>query len=435
MAPSTIATLLSLLSLTAAQQIGRKAEVHPRLTTQKCTRSGGCVSRDTAVVLDSLYRPIVQVDRPRQSCHNSSGEVDPNVCDSVESCAESCALNGADYPGTGVWTNGNTLTMRQYVRKKGVLTHVSPRVYLLDESGENYEMLQLNGQELTFDVDMADLPCGMNAALYLGEMEADGGRSTLNPAGATYGTGYCDAQCFVKPWFNGKLNEDRVGACCNEMDVWEANSRSTALVPHSCNITGIYGCQGAECTQDGVCDKPGCGFNPYKNGRERYYGLGDQFRVKTNRRMTVVTQFVTGNGRKNGRLVEIRRFYIQDGRVIQNARVKVPGIDHPVDSIDANYCTNNPLSAGTQYMRLGGHNSMGGALARGVVLTFSIWNDAGSFMSWLDGQSTSAGPCDATEGDPDNIRATYPDTYVSWSNVKWGDIGSTTGALRIGNFE
>lgn len=36
----------------------------------------------------------------------------------------------------------------------------------------------------------------MNGALYLTEMEASGGRdSKLNPAGETYDTGYCDAQC------------------------------------------------------------------------------------------------------------------------------------------------------------------------------------------------------------------------------------------------
>lgn len=67
-------------------------------------------------------------------------------------------------------------------------------------------MIKLTGNEFAFDVDVSKLPCGMNGALYMSEMEAEGGRSALNPGGATYGTGYCDAQCFVTPWVNGVVS-------------------------------------------------------------------------------------------------------------------------------------------------------------------------------------------------------------------------------------
>jgi len=52
-------------------------------------------------------------------------------------------------------------------------------------------------QEFTFDVDVSQLPCGLNGALYFSEMPADGGMSKYpaNKAGAKYGTGYCDSQC------------------------------------------------------------------------------------------------------------------------------------------------------------------------------------------------------------------------------------------------
>ena len=58
-------------------------------------------------------------------------------------------------------------------------------------------MINLKNQEFTFDVDMSNLPCGLNGALYLSAMDADGGLSkfTGNKAGAKYGTGYCDSQC------------------------------------------------------------------------------------------------------------------------------------------------------------------------------------------------------------------------------------------------
>ena len=41
--------------------------------------------------------------------------------------------------------------------------------------------------------------------------------------------------------------------------------------------------------------------------------------------MTVVTQFITSDGTDNGDLVEIRRLYVQDGKVIDNSFVALPG--------------------------------------------------------------------------------------------------------------
>ena len=94
-------------------------------------------------------------------------------------------------------------------------------------------------------------------------------------------TGYCDAQCphDIK-WIQGVANSKgwnpsdkdknagrgELGACCPEMDIWEANSISTAYTPHPCSKNGIYACTGTECGDDserysGVCDKDGCDFN------------------------------------------------------------------------------------------------------------------------------------------------------------------------------
>jgi cellulose 1,4-beta-cellobiosidase len=64
-------------------------------------------------------------------------------------------------------------------------------------STTQYQMFNLLNAEFTFDVDVSQLPCGLNGALYFSEMEADGGmaKNPGNKAGAKYGTGYCDAQC------------------------------------------------------------------------------------------------------------------------------------------------------------------------------------------------------------------------------------------------
>ena len=180
----------------------------------------------------------------------------------------------------------------------------------------------------------------MNGAMYFVEMAANGGKDLgQNAAGAAFGTGYCDAQCphdikFIngkansKDWrphpkdFSNSMGLGHYGACCAEMDIWEANNMATAYTPHPCNIEtpGQYMCEGIECGDndkderyDGLCDKDGCDINPFRNGDRSFYGKGPEFTVDSTKPMTVVTQFLTVNGKDNGDLSEIRRFYVQPG--------------------------------------------------------------------------------------------------------------------------
>lgn len=200
------------------------------------------------------------------------------------------------------------------------------------------------------------------------------------------------------------------------MDIWEANTKATGMTPHTCNNTGLYQCTGAECTWDGVCDQWGCGINPYGNGNLGYYGPG--LTVNTNKVFTVVTQFPTF---PNGTLKEIRRLYVQNGKVIQNAGVNITGSALTGKNvIDTAYCT----GGASRFMDLGAISGIGKAMERGMVLIFSIWWDEGGFMNWLD--SGSSGPCSATEGDPKVIVTVQPDPVVIFSELKFGEIGSTT---------
>lgn len=319
---------------------------------------------------------------------------------------------------------------------------VSPRLYLLDATKENYEITKFTGAEFAFDVDATKLPCGMNSALYLSEMATDGGRSELNTGGATWGTGYCDAQCYVTPFINGEVsqtkqtfspplihtrltltlqlqgNVDGYGACCNEVDIWEANSRSNHIAPHPCSIEGPYNCEGAECEADGVCDKNGCSWNPYRIGQPDYYGTSADFDVDTTRPFTVVTQFPADG---EGQLTAINRLYVQDGAVIRAEVVNKEGLP-PQDHMDDAFCE---ATGSTAFMRLGAMAGMGAAMSRGMVLTFSIWWDDGGNMSWLDGEADGAGPCNATEGNPTNIVKVEPAPEVTFSNIRWGEINST----------
>ncbi|RDW87149.1 Endo-beta-1,4-glucanase celB [Aspergillus mulundensis] len=426
----SLALLLATGTTISAQQIGTP-ENRPRLTTHYCTSAQGCVRKETSVVLDAATHSIHDANNPSISC-TTGGGLNPTLCPDKETCAESCVIDGiTDYAARGVETDGSKLILTQYRNFNGSLSSVSPRVYLVDESSQEnqeYEVLTLLAQEFTFTVNVSALPCGMNGALYLSEMSPSGGRSELNPAGASYGTGYCDAQCYVNPWVNGEANVDGHGACCNEMDIWEGNSRATGFTPHACLYDpedassgdgGVYECATEdECDSasenDGICDKWGCGFNPYALGDQEYYGRGRGFEVNSKEPFTVVTQFLTDDGTTTGALTEIRRLYIQKGQIIQNA-VVASGADSLTDSLCG--------STTSWFDFFGGMEGMGRALGRGMVLAMSIWNDAGGYMQWLDGGDS--GPCNATEGAPSFIEANTPWTNVVFEDLRWGDIGST----------
>ena len=159
-----------------------------------------------------------------------------------------------------------------------------------------------------------------------------------------------------------------------------------------------------------MCDKNGCGDNPYKHrSSPDYYGTG--LKVDTTKPFTVITQFPA----KDGVLQAIVRKYVQDGVVIENARKEI--------IMDQEFCS---AQAGAEmYSKLGGHKGMGDALARGMVLALSIWWDESGAMQWLDGSESGSGPCNATEGFPKAIQQIEKAPTVTFSQIKWGEIGST----------
>ncbi|KAH7914645.1 cellulase [Hygrophoropsis aurantiaca] len=438
---TAVLTLLSFLAVVYGQQIGTStAEVHPSLTWQKCTASG-CTTTTGSVVLDSNWRWV----------HNTGGytncytgnEWDTTLCPDPTTCAANCALDGAEYSATyGITTTGDSLTL---AFETG--SNVGSRVYLM-ESNTEYQMFQLLNQEFTFDVDVSNIGCGINGALYFSEMDADGGMAKYsgNKAGAQYGTGYCDSQCprdmkFINGeanllnWTSSSANSGTGswGTCCNEMDVWEANSVSSAYTPHPCSVSGQTECvYGTNCTT--LCDPAGCDFNSYRMGNTSFYGPGDI--VDTNSVITVVTQFITNDGTATGTLSEIRRIYVQNGVVIQNSEVNIPGI--PVgNSITTDYCTDQKSVFGdtNEFQTQGGLTAMGKAMGTGMVLVMSVWDDYAANMLWLDsdypvGASASSpgvarGTCATTSGVPADVESQQASATVTFSNIKFGTLNST----------
>lgn len=342
--------------------------------------------------------------------------------------------------------------MKLKKRTVGDNKNVGSRTYLMD-SADSYKMFDLLDNEFTFDVDVSNLPCGLNGALYFVNMDADGGLSKHpgNQAGAKYGTGYCDAQCPKDLKFiNGEANVEGwsesdsdpnagtggYGSCCPEMDIWEANSISTAYTPHPCDIDEQHRCTGEECggtystdRYAGTCDADGCDFNSYRQGNTTFYGPGQT--IDTTKKMTVVTQFIT----EGGELVEMKRFYVQDGNVIENSHSTIPGVEG--NSLTDAYCDAQKSVFGdrTVFQDKGGMQKMGQAMKNGMVLVMSLWNDHHANMLWLDSTfpvdadpstpGIARGTCDTSTGVPAEVEEQHPDASVTFSKIRFGPIGST----------
>jgi len=314
--------------------------------------------------------------------------------------------------------------------------------------------------EFTFDVDAAQLPCGLNGALYFSEMLPDGGSSEFgDPAGANYGVGYCDAQCphdikFIEGQANaegwtasqaGGTGGGKFGSCCAEMDIWEANTVSTALTVHPCSTNGPTKCEGTACGDndtnqryDGVCDKDGCDLAPYRLGEHNFYGPGSQFTVDSTQPMTVITQFITEDGTDNSDVVEIKRKYVQNGKVFEMPEATVG--DQKFNSITDAYCQAQKDEFGDvpDFQKKGGLKQMSKSYANGMTLVMSLWDDSDVNMRWLDSISpkdanpnkpgVKRGTCPIDSGNPWEMENQYPNSYVVYSNIRIGELDSTYGS-------
>ncbi|KIY68497.1 carbohydrate-binding module family 1 protein [Cylindrobasidium torrendii FP15055 ss-10] len=443
----------TLFAVVYGQQVGTlTTETHPSLPIQSCSASG-CTTESTKITLDANWRWLHSTNSST-NCYTGN-EFDTTLCPDPKTCTTNCALDGADYSGTyGITVSGNALTLK-FVTKGQYSTNIGSRVYLLQDES-TYKQFSLLNKEFTFDVDVSNLPCGLNGAVYFAQMDADGGvkRFPTNKAGAKYGTGYCDAQCphDVK-FINGEANvldwvgsandtnagTGRYGTCCPEMDIWEANSVSTAYTPHPCSVDGQTRCEGTDCGDGdnryaGVCDKDGCDYNSYRQGDKTFFGPGKT--VDSTKKLTLVTQFITDDGTDTGDLSEIRRFYVQNGKVIPNSYSTYSALTK-YNSISESYCTAQKTLFGdtNSFEARGGLAKMGDSIASGMTLVLSLWDDHAVNMLWLDSTypTTAAvdapgvarGTCATTSGDPKDVEANSPNASVVYSNIKYGALNST----------
>merc|ERR1712166_741821 len=142
-------------------------------------------------------------------------------------------MGGADkeYSGTyGVKASGNSLELG-FITQGPYSKNIGSRTYLM-ENDYAYKLFQLKNMEFTYTVDDSNL-----------------------------GTG-------------------KYGSCCPEIDIWEANSISTAFTMHACATEGQQRCDGTDCGDNGsdrfkgLCDKNGCDMQSFRLGNKKFFGPG-----------------------------------------------------------------------------------------------------------------------------------------------------------------
>jgi len=447
------------------QQVGHQSqEFHPQMSIGVCDFDANgekvCESEQGQITIDSNWRWLHHTG-DTTNCYTGN-TWDKTLCPDVATCTKNCALEGVDqntWTGTyGVHTISGGIQLN-FVTQGPYSKNIGSRTYYMD-SDSTYKLWKLVNKEFTFDVDVSDLGCGLNGALYFAEMQADGGLSEYptNLAGAKYGTGYCDAQCpHDMKWISGESNNKdwkpsdndpnsgvgHYGTCCNEMDIWESNSIATAYTPHVCTKNGPYRCEGDDCGDNGatrykgVCDKDGCDINAYRVGNTSFFGPGSNFAVDSTKPITVVTQFISSDGTDDGDLVEIKRIFVQNGKQIPQAMTNLPGVKKQFNSLTDETCATMKSVMGdvNDFKIKGGMKQMGEALKRGMVLVMSLWDDHYAHMLWLDSSypldkpptdpGVTRGSCATTSGDPKDVESKQANAHVKYYNVKSGAIGST----------
>ena len=415
-----IIRLFSLFLMASAQLAGKvKKNEFPAFPMTEMGKT-----LQTSLVIDSNWRWI----------HNKGGYINcydqswnKQFCPDPVTCAKNCELEGVDlkdYKDTyGVTTSGNSATLK-YVTG----SNVGSRLYVLDEDKKRYKGFNLVNRELVYDIDMKDVPCGLNGAIYSVEM-------TLNGYLADYGVGYGDAQMPTDiKYINGFVNINNTGAASIEMDYFEANRESVAFTPHSCkfngqSLRGVKPClNDVDCGRGsnrykGWCDKDGLDYNPYRLGDTELYGFGSQYKVNTQKPFQVITQFLTKDGTDNSDILMIKRVYQQDGKIVQGGFLTS-------ESGKANKAKFNEYN---HFEELGGFKTMTESFRRGHVLAISLWDDVGSngpqgpSMAWLDSVYPSnskepgalRGRCDPkADRSPATLRRTVPNSQYTISNLQ-----------------
>mmetsp|Transcript_20152 Transcript_20152/g.65105 ORF Transcript_20152/g.65105 Transcript_20152/m.65105 type:complete len:497 (-) Transcript_20152:158-1648(-) len=281
------------------------------------------------VVLDANYRWLY--DSASKSCSSAN-----------ESAQESCYLQGSDkesYQGTyGIFVGADPESTEVGLGYAALGQYASTpnygsRVFVTDMSAEGggYYLFKLINRELSFTINLRNVPAGMNAAVYL------------------------------------------VMSCCPEMDLFEGNRLAAAMTAHPCAAAVQSTCD----TSAGKCTNP-CDTDGADTNLFRRHGPGHAFfeLIDTQKPIKVRTQFFADD---MGLLARILQTYEQSGRSFSMNITDAGVADQKRTFGEANV-----------FAAVGGLAQMGSALEKGMVLTLAIWSDAGANMNWLDSCASNA---------------------------------------------
>ena len=140
------------------------------------------------------------------------------ICPDAQTCSQNCVIEGAGAECTstyGVHGNGNSLHL-DFVTQGPCTKNICSSTYFMKDDYA-YQLLQLKNKESIVTVDVSTLDCGLNGALYVVQMDADGGESKYGNAGADMDLGYAA----------------KYGICCTEIDTWLAKRMSMIYTMHS----------------------------------------------------------------------------------------------------------------------------------------------------------------------------------------------------------
>ncbi len=166
-------------------------------------------------------------------------------------------------------------------------------------------------------------------------------------------------------------------------------------------------------------------------GDTSFYGKGKT--VDTSKKFTVVTQFI------GSPLREIKRFYVQNGKVIPNSQSKIAGVTG--NSITPAFCDAQKKAFGDNYgfKDKGGFGALSKAFQKGMVLVMSLWDDHYADMAWLDSTwprekpnapGAKRGTCQQGQGVPATVESGQANAQVTYSDIRFGEINSTFAAGR-----
>lgn len=91
MASNKLAVGLAVLGLAAAQKPSSTPDVHPEITTYRCTVADGCTEATNYLVLDSSAHWVHQAS-PNDAfgCGNWGSKPNETACPTKEACAQNC---------------------------------------------------------------------------------------------------------------------------------------------------------------------------------------------------------------------------------------------------------------------------------------------------------------------------------------------------------